>query len=370
MRIYWFWPYVHADQLVLPAAVPRPGDHLLLHTMRDRIEPAAMATLPIELAPTLATPTDRPENSARWALSRASTYVRRVAQRRSILRNGNFDICHVVFSNYFVDGIDFRALARRAALVWEVHDVVPHESRLPRRVEDRFLSFLYRAPGTIVARHALVAEGLVERFGVERDRVVVVPWHVPVVPGIDRSAVTEPRTVLFFGTMRRNKGVDVLLRSIRDLGTRESLKFVFAGRGFPDVEEQIRAAACDDPRIDFEPGYVTPVRKHQLYSAADLVVLPYTEFASASAVLCDAYAYHLPVVVTDVGALGASVRSDRTGWVVPPGDSVALATAIAAAVSDADAWRAASDHARRAASERTPQQVAATLRALYDDVTR
>jgi glycosyltransferase involved in cell wall biosynthesis len=368
VRIYWFWPYVHADQLVLPAAVPRPGDHLVLHTMRDRVAASDVAGMPIELAATLAEPTDTRERSLKWMTSRAATYVQRIAERRRALRNGTFDVCHVVFSNYFVDGIDFRRIARRTALVFEVHDVVPHESRLPERVERTFLSFLYRAPGSIVVRHEVVRDGLVQQFGIDANRIKVVPWHVPVVSRVERSAPGADPTFLFFGTLRRNKGVPQLLAAIEQVADLASASFVFAGRGFPDVEEQIREAERKDHRIRFEQGYVTASRKHELYSAADVVVLPYTEFPSNSAVMSDAYAYSLPIIASDVGGLGASVRADETGWVVRPSDADALAAAIRNTIDDAPAWRRASENAARVAEQRSPQRIGEMLRALYDDV--
>jgi len=368
VRIYWFWPYVHADQLVLPAAVPRPGDHLLLHTMRNRISASDVARLPIELAETLANPTDTRERSFSWMVSRATTYVQRVLQRDRTLRAGNFDVCHIVFSNYFIDGLDFRRIARGTPLVFEVHDVVTHETRVPRRVERRLLALLYNAPGRIIVRHEVVRDGLVEEFGVDTERITVVPWHVPVVPTVPRTAPNASPTVLLFGTLRRNKGVAELLRAVEKLTDLPDAHFVFAGRGFPDIEELIRDAARRDSRITFEQGYVSASRKHELYSAADIVVLPYTEFPSASAVLCDAYAYHVPVVATDVGGLGASVRSEQTGWVVPPSDADALATALAAALRDPSTWQRASANAARIAAERSPDRTAAILRSLYDEV--
>ncbi|HVJ97090.1 MAG TPA: glycosyltransferase family 4 protein, partial [Acidimicrobiia bacterium] len=273
MRIYWFWPYIHADQLVVPASVPRPGDELVVHALRGRVDRDASAGVPITVQADLAPPGDQRERSPAWFANRATTYLQRVFARRRALERGHFDICHVVFANYFTDGIDFRLLARRAALVWEVHDVVPHESRLPEGVERRVLDFFYKAPGAIVVRHEYVRDELVDKFNVARDRITVVPWTVPEVAPPPRTAPHDRRTVLMFGTLRRNKGVSILLEALERLPDLD-LNMVFAGRGFPDVEAEIHAAAERDPRIRFESGYVSAERKDQLYREADLVVLP------------------------------------------------------------------------------------------------
>jgi glycosyltransferase involved in cell wall biosynthesis len=140
---------------------------------------------------------------------------------------------------------------------------------------------------------------------------------------------------------------------------------VIAGAGAADVELAVRRAAEANPRITAELGFVSEERKHELYRACDLVVLPYTEFASQSGVLHDAYAHHRPVVVTDVGALGASVRDDGSGWVVPPSDAGALAGAIDAARADGRAWGQAATHAANVAADRTPEATAIRLRQVY-----
>ena len=57
-----------------------------------------------------------------------------------------------------------------------------------------------------------------------------------------------------------------------------------------------------------------------MFSRASWVLLPYVSFHSQSGVLADAYTYRVPLVVTDVGAIGPTVRSDGTGFVVPPGE--------------------------------------------------
>jgi glycosyltransferase involved in cell wall biosynthesis len=185
-------------------------------------------------------------------------------------------------------------------------------------------------------------------------------------PPSDEPAEDEVPTVLFFGTFRRNKGIDVLLDAIEASRGELDARFVFAGRGFPDVERRVTDAAARDDRLEVELGYATARRKSELHAAADLMVLPYTSFASQSAVLQDAYAHRLPVVVSDVGALGETIREDRTGWVVPPGDAALLGAAIFAALRDEAGLRAAAEAADAIARARTPELTGRRWRAVYE----
>jgi glycosyltransferase involved in cell wall biosynthesis len=66
----------------------------------------------------------------------------------------------------------------------------------------------------------------------------------------------------------------------------------------------------------------------RLFEQNSLVVLPYIHSPGQSGVLLDALAHKLPVVVTDVGVLGESVRRWGIGELVPPNDDAALADAI------------------------------------------
>ena len=64
------------------------------------------------------------------------------------------------------------------------------------------------------------------------------------------------------------------------------------------------------------------------FSACDLIVLPYLKFEAQSGVLLRAYAHKKPVVVSNVGAMGELVSSDKIGLVVEPGAPESLAKAI------------------------------------------
>ena len=73
--------------------------------------------------------------------------------------------------------------------------------------------------------------------------------------------------------------------------------------------------------------YVSNEELGLYFGAADVVVLPYLS-VTQSAVVQLAYGFARPVIATAVGDLPAVIDDGRTGLIVPPGDSAALAGAL------------------------------------------
>ena len=381
MDIYWYWPYLRQEELVIADGVLRQGDHLAVHCTPRPLDPISSSLEGCEVLPALPGVDERSsEGSISWSVSRASTYIGRARSRHSVLKGETFDVAHIIYLNPFVDWLALRSLARRVPLVSTVHDVTPHQRRMPMRVEHSILAREYANAGTIVVHHDWVGERLRSEFDVDPERINYIPLPVlpPPIPingggvgdqGVDHEGVGDGvPEILFFGTLRRNKGIEVLLDAMRLLPKDQEFRLVIAGRGFAEVEQLVRDAASRDKRIVAEIGYATAERKAALYARCSVNVLPYTSFESQSAVLQDAYANSVPLIVSDVGALGSTVRSEGTGWVVPPSDANALAEAIIESLRDETAAKQAGENMAKVAAQRTPALVGASLRRLYEEV--
>jgi len=79
------------------------------------------------------------------------------------------------------------------------------------------------------------------------------------------------------------------------------------------------------------------------FAASNLVVLPYLKFEAQSGVLLRAYAHKKPVVVSDIGAMGKLVSSDKVGLVVKPGAAELLAEAIISVLGSPDKFQSCYD---------------------------
>ena len=189
---------------------------------------------------------------------------------------------------------------------------------------------MYGHAGDVGVYHESLADELCADFGLDAERVHVVPLPVDATALRDTSVAKPDRPLfLLFGTLRHNKGIDVLLEALTLLGSDLQADVLIAAHGARANELRLSECAATLPNVEVGLGFTTQSAK-RLFLAASCVVLPYTSFHSQSAVLADAYAYRVPVVVSDVGAIGPTVRGDRTGIVVHPRDPTDLAAGLAA----------------------------------------
>ncbi len=184
-------------------------------------------------------------------------------------------------------------------------------------------------------------EILVQNYRVPDRKVHVIPIGehevTPFTKFEEEGLEPEGHRILFFGRIHRYKGLECLIRA-EPLITREipDARIVVAGTG----EDFSRYAAMMAGRDAFEVhNYRIPYEEGaRLFQQASVVALPYIE-ASQSGVIPTAYGFKRPVVATRVGGLPEIVDDGRTGYVVPPRDPAALASALVSLLKDPAACR-------------------------------
>lgn len=104
-----------------------------------------------------------------------------------------------------------------------------------------------------------------------------------------------------------------------------------------------------------------------LYRSLDLLVVS-SRNEGVPLVALEAMRFGVPVVAFDVGGVGDAVEPDRTGILVPPGDTEALGRAVAALLTDSARRRRLGDAAREAARGRDPEATVRAVARIYRDV--
>ncbi|MEE9299465.1 MAG: glycosyltransferase family 4 protein [Acidimicrobiia bacterium] len=207
--------------------------------------------------------------------------------------------------------------------------------------------------------------------GADPDSVVTIRNGVPDPVGIDREEVSAVRRELGIGddrivaltiaVMRPGKGHDVLLDAVKEVDD-DRLVFLLAGDG--SEAKRLWARAAGDHRIVFT-GFREDVPL--LFAAADLVVHPSLGDALPTS-LIHALAAGLPIVASDIGGI-PEIVTPGAGFLVPPGDPAALASAITRLAADEAGRRLMEKRSRERFEEEFEAAAwARRLRSLYSEV--
>ncbi len=137
----------------------------------------------------------------------------------------------------------------------------------------------------------------------------------------------EELIILFFGFIRKYKGLDILLDAMKILKDSSqsstshfpSPKLLIAGEFYDDrrpYDEQIKRLGIEDLLI-LRTGFIPNNEVKYYLCAADVVVQPYRN-ATQSGVTPLAYHFEIPMIVTNVGGLPALVPDGKVGLIAEP----------------------------------------------------
>lgn len=135
----------------------------------------------------------------------------------------------------------------------------------------------------------------------------------------------DDKIILFFGFIRKYKGLDILLDAMPSL---PGIRLLIAGEFYEDkkqYQDQIDRLAISSQLI-LKTDFIPDSEVKYYLCAADAVIQPYRN-ATQSGVTPLAYHFEKPMVVTNVGGLPSMVPDGKCGIVTTP-DPEGIASAI------------------------------------------
>ena len=128
---------------------------------------------------------------------------------------------------------------------------------------------------------------------------------------------TDTNYLLFFGFIRKYKGLGLLLNAFADERLKAlNLKLIVAGEFYEDKNpylEQIEKLGLKD-RVIVCDDFIPNNQVSTYFCASDVVIQPYLN-ATQSGVTQIAYYYNKPMIVTNVGGLAELVPNNKVGFV-------------------------------------------------------
>jgi glycosyltransferase involved in cell wall biosynthesis len=286
-----------------------------------------------------------------WAADRFYRSLSNSLRRNRFAVRERFDVVHFQgVGTPLLDQFFLKPLKRRIPVVLTVHDVKPHYERFVSRAS--FIKRSLQIPHRLIVHYENGKRQLVDHWDTCADHIDIIPHGImPVQNPPDaadaRKKLNLPldrRIILFFGGIRPNKGLDVLLKALKIIKSRNRrVLLVIAGgllgrfnfESYSDIIKKTDLSKHVQTFIRFIPEEEVDY----FFAASEVVVLPYLKFEAQSGVLLRAYAHKKPVVVSNIGAMGELVCSDKVGLTVEPGAVEPLAEAIINALGNLDKFQ-------------------------------
>jgi beta-1,4-mannosyltransferase len=189
-----------------------------------------------------------------------------------------------------------RAVRRKGiSIVWTVHNLRNHEQQHVA-IERWGHRILTRLVDRVIVHSDSARDAVQETFGLPANLIEVIPHgnyldsYPPVRARADaRAALNLPldeKVFLCFGHIRAYKGVERLLDTFA-AWPRTKVRLIIAGEPWnAELADQLMTLAARDPRVQLRLTFVPDQEMVDLFSACDVVVLPYlATLTSGAAVL-------------------------------------------------------------------------------------
>ncbi len=295
---------------------PRGGPRFELITSEDLIEQFRNTPYPInDVLPKLKHRRDF-KTSAAWMWNRAVHYpIRERALLRWLRTRPDVTAIHFQeFALWLAAPLIRRIQRMGKSVIYTCHNFVAHKT--PPLVPNALYNHWHRqtclACDALLVHTKAMAEELAGYLGEPHPPIQVVPHGVwtslkPArIPSIDERL--NWKKLLFFGVIRRNKGLDLLLNAADSLSG-----FSLTIAGDPSEKEyferevmpKIRQLQSGGMSIEVIPRFVSDEETARLFATHSAIILPYKpEFRGASGVAFLALANQMPIVAGNFGAVG------------------------------------------------------------------
>ncbi len=204
-----------------------------------------------------------------------------------------------------------------------VHNFKPHESRIGDKQLNKFIA---KRTDTLICLSESVKQEVVESV---KNKPVYKLFH-PIYDHYGESlSMSDARQalgwdedrkyLLFFGLIRKYKGVDILLEALGKLDKNKDYTLFIAGEFYENKKKYqkiIDEHGLKD-KVEIRDEYIPNEDVPKLFCGADAIVLPYKN-ATQSGVVPIALHFNRPCIVTNVGSLSNLLEKHGLGLICEP----------------------------------------------------
>jgi len=271
--------------------------------------------------------------SGKAGFKKVSAFLALLFSVVTTLRHNKFDVCYLTLNAsgpaFYKDFIVLALIKLfRTKIIYHFHNKgVAQASK--NGITRVLYKFAFKNTSSILLSSYLYPD--IQQYVKEQD-VYYCPNGIPVQEVLcNKNSLTNDKSercaLLYLSNMMYQKGVYVLLDAVKDLRERKlNFECHFVG-GWSDIEESEFKQKIQENNLSeivFAHGPKYGKDKHSFFCKADVFIFP-TLYEAFGLVNLEAMQHGLAVVSTLEGGIPDIVVNGKTGFLVPPKDSKALA---------------------------------------------
>ena len=214
-----------------------------------------------------------------------------------------------------------RLLNKKIKILAITDNVIPHEKRIG---DTLFTRYFVKSCDAFLSLSASVLDDLSKFTNTTYKKFIPHPIYNVFGDKITKAKAlenlglnSEDKHLLFFGFVRKYKGLDLMLKAMGDSRIKAmGIKLIIAGEFYDDKTEytdMITNLGIED-NIIMKSDFIPAEKVKDYFCAADMITQTYRT-ATQSGVTQIAYSFDRPMLVTDVGGLAEIVPNNKVGYV-------------------------------------------------------
>lgn len=257
---------------------------------------------------------------------------------RKIIKEEKIDILHIQWINFSpIEHYLLKRIAKKTKIVMTVHDILPFNEKV---YDKHFYKKIYRLPTKLIVQADANYDRFKELFPQYIEKTTIIP-HGDYLKYADLHSKEESRkkigikddlfTFLFFGQIKRIKGVDILLEAFQKFHAKHAdSQLVVAGKIWYAeegvYEEIFNKEGYPKENLLWDERFIGDEEIGYYFSASDIVALPYKDLYQSGVVQL-AYAYKRCPIVSDLKPF-LEIVDENSGYVFKNDDVSSLVEAM------------------------------------------
>ncbi|MCK5641048.1 MAG: glycosyltransferase family 4 protein, partial [Gammaproteobacteria bacterium] len=243
----------------------------------------------------------------------------------------NYNIIHVQSGNIWFSL--WRFYFRKVPIVCTIHDPYQHIGlrKSNSKYQDMAQKWIISQSLRFIVHGRKMKEAFSKRYRFPMDKIMSIPHgefsfykKFRMEKNLINKKDSDDKRILFFGIVRKNKGLEYLIKAEPFISDRFSnYKICIAGK-FQEDFDYYNDLIQNRNKFEIIDEYIPNNQVANLFENSDIVVLPYI-MATQSGVLPLAFGFGKPVIATDTGSISEILEHGKTGLLIPPCNEKLLA---------------------------------------------